>query len=112
MCDGFQLRIMEDDRMAFSDETTLKLEKQRKIIQQLRQEREKICEDINVASCKTQQRKDKRISKDICKLLDVYEEYCRKVQTQKERVEEMDAQIKKVFTLLCFIDLNVSAEHF
>ncbi|XP_048521634.1 coiled-coil domain-containing protein 63 [Dendroctonus ponderosae] len=93
-----QLRIMEDDRMAFSDETTLKLEKQRKIIQQLRQEREKLCEDINAASCKTQQRKDKKLSKDICKLLDVYEEYCRKVRTEQDGILEMDAQIKKLET--------------
>ncbi|XP_050302473.1 outer dynein arm-docking complex subunit 1 [Anthonomus grandis grandis] len=91
-----QLRIMEDDRMAFSDETSSKLEKQRRIIELLRKEKAKLCEDINVATCKNQKRKDKRLSKEIYKLLEVYEEYCERVRVEKEEIVEMDVQIKKL----------------
>ncbi|XP_066149078.1 outer dynein arm-docking complex subunit 1 [Euwallacea fornicatus] len=91
-----QLRIMEDDRLAFSDETSTKLEKQRKIILQLREEKEKLCEDINVATCKNQKRKDKRMSKDITKLLEIYDEYQEHVRMEKEEIVEMEVQIKKL----------------
>ncbi|XP_030747592.1 coiled-coil domain-containing protein 63 [Sitophilus oryzae] len=91
-----QLRIMEDDRKAFSEETNTKLEKQRKIIQRLKDERAKLYEDINIATCDNQRRKDEKLSKDIYKLLSVYDDYCEKVKVQKEDITEMDIQIKKL----------------
>lgn len=91
---------MEDDRLAFSDETKTKLEKQRKIIHQLRQEKEKLCEDINVATCKNQKRKDKKLSKQISKLLDLHEDNRERIRSGKEDIAEMEVQIKKVYLLL------------
>ncbi|KAL1502564.1 hypothetical protein ABEB36_007689 [Hypothenemus hampei] len=91
-----QLRIMEDDRVAFSDETSLKLEKQRKIIKQLKEEKHTLLEDINVATCKNQKRRDKKLFKDISKLLHVYEEYRKRIREKKEEIVEMDVQIHKL----------------
>ncbi|CAG9770746.1 unnamed protein product [Ceutorhynchus assimilis] len=87
---------MEDDRIAFSDETSSKLEKQRKIIQQLREEKAKLCEDINVAACRNQKRRDQKMSEEIYNLMDLHEEYRAKVRAEKEEIVEMDVQIRKL----------------
>lgn len=108
---------MEDDRLAFSDETKTKLEKQRKIIHQLRQEKEKLCEDINVATCKSQKRKDKKLSKQISKLLDLHEDNRERIRAGKEDIAEMEVQIKKVYYvascsdfgfIICFFSWKVT----
>ncbi|KAJ8911287.1 hypothetical protein NQ315_015290 [Exocentrus adspersus] len=91
-----QLRIMEEDRVAFSDETKSKLEKQRKIIQTLKKEKQKILEDITVATCTNQKRKDLKLTNQIYKLLEEYERYCKLVQEEKDNMKELEVQIKKL----------------
>ncbi|XP_060533839.1 outer dynein arm-docking complex subunit 1 [Cylas formicarius] len=91
-----QFRIMEDDRARFSDETGKKLEKQRKIIKRLKEEKQKLCEDISVATCENQKRRDEKSTKQIYKLLIEYEDLCAEVDAEKEGIAEMDVQIKKL----------------
>ncbi|XP_018573312.1 coiled-coil domain-containing protein 63-like [Anoplophora glabripennis] len=91
-----QFRIMEEDRVAFSDETRSKLEKQRGIIQSLRNEKQKVLEDITVATCANQKRKDLKLTNHIYKLLEDYDRYCRLVEEEKDNMGELEVQIKKL----------------
>ncbi|XP_056636600.1 coiled-coil domain-containing protein 63-like [Diorhabda sublineata] len=91
-----QLRIMEEDRMAFLEETGSKLRKQRTIIGRLRKEKEKIYEEINVATCLNQKRNDEKLIKKMSKLLEDYERYDKLVRKEKEELRELEIQIKKM----------------
>ncbi|KAG5876656.1 hypothetical protein JTB14_029388 [Gonioctena quinquepunctata] len=91
-----QLRIMEDDRIAFLDETRSKLEKQRKIIHTLKKEKERITEDITISNCSNQKRSDDKLSKTIYKLLEDFQRYDACVKNEKEHLSELEIQMKKI----------------
>nr|XP_023013517.1 coiled-coil domain-containing protein 63-like [Leptinotarsa decemlineata] len=91
-----QLRIMEDDRIAFLDETGSKLEKQRKIIEMLKKEKEKVSEDIKVSTCTNQRRNDKKLGKNIHKLLEDFQKLVICVKNEKEQLKELDVQMRKM----------------
>ncbi|XP_072381122.1 coiled-coil domain-containing protein 63 [Diabrotica undecimpunctata] len=91
-----QLRIMDEDRIAFLEETGTKLKKQRKIMQTLKREREKISEEINVATCLNQKRNDEKLVSRMKKLVEDYEKYDSMVKTEKEQLKELEVQIKKM----------------
>ncbi|KAJ8981962.1 hypothetical protein NQ317_002136 [Molorchus minor] len=91
-----QLRIMEDDRVAFLEESRSKLEKQRRIIRTLKAERQKLLENITVANCANQKKKDDRLTKIIDALLEDYDSYHEHVKNEKAQMRELEIQIKKV----------------
>ncbi|KAJ8957907.1 hypothetical protein NQ318_001904 [Aromia moschata] len=103
-----QLRIMEDDRVAFSEESRSRLEKQRRIIQTLKGEKQNLLEDINVANCANQKRKDERLTKRIDRLLEDYETYDKWVRNEKDQMKELEIQIKK--SKLCLFAISENFE--
>lgn len=87
---------MEDDRIAFAEDTNGKLEKQRKIMTILQNEKDNLLTDINVATCKNQKKRDKRFTKKINKLMDEYDNSCTLVRNEIEQIKEINVQIKKL----------------
>ncbi|CAG9832484.1 unnamed protein product [Diabrotica balteata] len=84
-----QLRIMDEDRIAFLEETGTKLKKQRKIMQTLKREREKISEEINVATCLNQKRNDEKLVSRMKKLVEDYEKYDSMVKNREGAAERV-----------------------
>lgn len=93
-----QLRIMEEDRMAYSDETKAKLEKQRKIIKGLKEEKKKILEDLRVATSTSHTKEDLQHTINMEKLLKKYKKYCKEADDMKSEIKEIDVQQKKMET--------------
>lgn len=89
---------MEEDRLAFLEETGTKLKKQRKIIKTLRREKDQIDEEINVATCKKQKENDEKLVRKMCKLLEDYKKYDGHVIAEREELKELEIQIKKVIS--------------
>ncbi|CAG9861365.1 unnamed protein product [Phyllotreta striolata] len=91
-----QLRIMEEDRLGFLEETGKKLKKQRRIIETLRKDKQKIDEEIKVATCKRQMENDEKLVRKMRKLLEDYAKYDGCVKTEREELREIEIQIKKL----------------
>ncbi|CAH0555332.1 unnamed protein product [Brassicogethes aeneus] len=91
-----QLRIMEEDRMAYADEARIKLERQRKFIKVLREEKSKIEEDLRVATCKSHAKKDWKYAKSVEGLLIKHKKYCNEIDEYKSEIRAIDDQHKKV----------------
>ncbi|CAG9820725.1 unnamed protein product [Phaedon cochleariae] len=89
------LRIMEDERVAFLEETGAKLDKQRKIIRNLEEEKHKIEEDNTTTTCMNQKRSDQKIRKNIIRLLDEFEKYDILARMKSDQLKELEFQIRK-----------------
>ncbi|CAH1962896.1 unnamed protein product [Acanthoscelides obtectus] len=90
------LRIMEEDRCAFLEETGVALAKQRSIISILRKERDALLEDASVARCAIHKRKDEEFTEKVAMLASEKEEKERVLKEEKERLKELDEQIRKL----------------
>nr|CAH7769616.1 unnamed protein product [Callosobruchus chinensis] len=91
-----QLRIMEEDRCAFLEETGVALAKQRSVISILRKERDAILEDAKVAGCNIHRKKDEEFTEKVAILAGEKVEKERALREEKERLKELDEQIRKL----------------
>lgn len=87
---------MEDDKIAFLEDVSSRLEKQRKIINGLEKERNNIAEDINVVTCKKQSRNDETVCQKIFQLLEDFGKCKSVIRRDKDDLKELEVQIKKV----------------
>ncbi|VEN61372.1 unnamed protein product [Callosobruchus maculatus] len=91
-----QLRIMEEDRCAFLEETGVALAKQRSVISILRKERDALLEDAKVAGCDIHRKKDEEFTEKVAMLAGEKDEKERALREEKERLKELDEQIRKL----------------
>lgn len=87
---------MEDDKIAFLEEFGLKLDKQRKIIKSLQNEKEALNEDMVVVTCANQCRKDDKIIVRIHNLVQELIKYNTIIKKKSEELNELEVQIRKV----------------
>lgn len=87
-----QHRIMEGDRAAYIEEMTVKLAKQRRVIESLRKEHETLLAQHRAASRSKNGRKEKKIEK----LMKEHESYCEKLAEEKANLKETEHQIRKI----------------
>nr|CAI5850231.1 unnamed protein product [Callosobruchus analis] len=91
-----QLRIMEEDRCAFLEETGVALAKQRSVISILLKERDALLEDAKVAGCNIHRKKDDEFTEKVAMLAGEKDEKERALREEKERLKELDEQIRKL----------------
>lgn len=87
---------MEDDKIAFLEEFGLKLDKQRKIIRSLQNEKDALNEDLVVVTCANQCRKDEKIILRINNLVDELQKFKTILKKKREEINELEVQIRKV----------------
>lgn len=91
---------MEDDKVAFLEEYGLKLDRQRKIIKTLQNERDALREDLVVVTCANQTRNDEKMILKINSLTDELRKLTTVIKTKKEELNELEVQIRKVSSVV------------
>lgn len=87
---------MEDDKVAYLEDSVSKLEKQRKIIISLEKDRDALSEDITVVTCFNQSRSDQRMCYLVFQLYEHFENCKTSIKTSKNELKELEDQIRKV----------------
>lgn len=87
---------MEGDRNAYTEESGIKLAKQRRVINTLTKEKNGLMNDYKIAIRDTNKRKDETNVAKINFLLDGEEDVIDKIKLIKAQIREMDYQINKV----------------
>lgn len=93
---------MEQDKVAFLEEFKLKLDKQNKIINTLKKEKNALNEDLAVVRCNNHSRRDKKIVKKINILVDELGKCNNVLKIAKDDSKELEVQIRKVNFFLYF----------
>lgn len=96
---------MEDDKVAFLEEFGLKLDKQRKIINVLRRERDALNEDMVAVTCLNQTRNDEKTVIKISSLVEELKICNAIIKTEKEDHKELEVQIRKVRFLSYYLEI-------
>lgn len=87
---------MESDRKAFAEETSIKVAKQRQVINTLKKEQLELLTDLRVTLCNSNKRKDLKLTSEFNELLDNNETYDSTIFKEKTHLEEINKQILKV----------------
>lgn len=87
---------MESDRKAFSEDTNIKLAKQKNLIEALKSDKENLLIDLKITTSKYNKRKDEEVKSHLNALLDDHDNYEATIKEQKVHLHEINKQIKKV----------------
>lgn len=94
---------MEDDKVAFLEEFGIKRDRQRKIIQTLRKENDVLNEDMVVVTSENQTRNDEKVAVFVNHLLEKFNTCSKVLKKEKEELNELNVQIRKVCMSFYFI---------
>lgn len=91
-----QFRILENDRIAFGEESNPKLKLERQLIDCLEEEKKNLEIDLKVVQSKRNKKRDQIVTKELSELLAEQDKLEKAIKNEKAHVTEMDYQIKKI----------------
>jgi len=91
-----QYRLMEGDRKAYCEETQNSIRKQKTSIEQLKREEQELIKELNLAKSVQNKLKDKGTVDKLKNLKDKEAEYIQQIESEKEKIKDFDAQIRKM----------------